>query len=106
MRIMLFGIWVVALLGIRKSLNLLEGPPILFVLDKTGITDRQRVKIPWSAFKNAYYVGRAGNLYLNVRPQTQYKDIVLKSEEIGFNAIVEVESFMKKYAPPELTKEL
>ena len=105
-RICLLAFWVACFVGIRRSLNLLQDLPILFVLDKIGITDREGIKTPWREFENAYYVNKAWNLYLNVRPRTQYKDIVFKGEEIGFTAIDQVKLFMKLHAPSELTVSL
>lgn len=102
----LLGFWVACLIGIRRSLNLLKDLPILFVLDKVGVTDRGGIKTPWREFESAYYVSKAWNLYLDVRPRTQYKNIVIKGEEIGFKAIDEVKLFMILHAPSELTGSL
>jgi len=80
--------------------------PVLFVLEEKGITDREGITTPWIEFQRAYYVSRAWNLYIEVRPNSQFKNLVVKEEEIGWSAMGEVKSFLRKHAPRELTHEL
>jgi len=74
MRITLFALWCMFLLGIRRSWLLMQKLPRLFTLDKYGVTDRFGITTPWTEFQRAYYNGRAWKLYLDVQPCSQYKN--------------------------------
>ena len=105
MRVCVFAMWVTAFFGIKRSLHLLKELPILFALDKIGITNRAGITTPWRDFERAFYNRHSHSLHLNVRPKTQFENIVIKSEEIGFAAMDKIEAFMLKHAPSHLTND-
>ena len=94
---------IFSLIQIAKTLRLLIKLPVLFSLDTYGVTDRNNITTPWTEIQKVYYVNRAWKLYLQVRPNSQYKNIVFKEEEIGFSSMDIVKSFIKEHAPDECT---
>ena len=105
MRVGLFVMWIACLFGIKRCLYLLKQLPILFELDKIGITNRAGITTPWGDIERAFYNRHSLSLHLNVRPRTQFENIVIKSEEIGFAAVDKIVAFMRKNAPPHLTND-
>ena len=96
--------WVICLRKLKQSLDFLRYLPVLFTLDETGIKTRDWIKTPWSEFEEAYYVNKGWSLTLKVRPESQFKDIKIKEEEIGLTAIEEIKSFMREYVPLVMTE--
>ena len=106
MRILLSAIWVGSGVALIKSWRLLRDLPVLFVLDKTSITNHKGVSTPWAEFQTAIWNPRGLTFHLIAQRESQFKNFDLKSYQIGDSGIEKAKTFMRIHAPADLIRDI
>lgn len=106
MRVFLAAGFLWCLFKIPMLWKMRRDMPVLYTLDKIGITNRQNITTPWSEVERIYFVSKSGDLVISTRARSGFKDIRISENVVGWDSVQLTMNFMKKHLAADLTHEL